>query len=135
MSKYRTKQRELLLNYLKSKQGTHLSAAEIADHFREQSVPIGLTTIYRQLENLVQEGLIERFVFANQSAASYQYLEKPLEESQIHFHCEACQGVFQVECHELEHIQSHMLNQHGLQLDLFKTLFYGICPRCSKEQR
>ena len=53
---YRTKNREALLAYLRSREGEHVTVSEIHDHFRQTGSSMGVATIYRQLEQLVSEG-------------------------------------------------------------------------------
>ena len=50
---YRTRQREEILTYLKTVPGKHVTAADVRNHFQAQSVSVGQTTIYRDLEKLV----------------------------------------------------------------------------------
>ena len=51
---YRTKQREEIISYLKTVPGKHVTAADVRSHFQDQAVSVGQTTIYRQLEKLVE---------------------------------------------------------------------------------
>ena len=57
-SKYKTKQREILLEYLESVPGIHITASDVCAYFKEQGASIGQSTVYRQLERLVEEGII-----------------------------------------------------------------------------
>ena len=51
--KYKTKQREILLEHLKTIPGEHFTAGDICEYFKMQGSPIGQSTVYRQLEELV----------------------------------------------------------------------------------
>ena len=62
VSKYNTKQREKILNYLKEAKGTHISADEIIKYFKEINEPIGKSTIYRYLNILVNEKKIQNTI-------------------------------------------------------------------------
>ncbi|MBR6923956.1 MAG: transcriptional repressor, partial [Oscillospiraceae bacterium] len=50
--KYKTKQREILIEYLEKFQGKHITASDVYEYFRSQGESIGQSTIYRQLESL-----------------------------------------------------------------------------------
>jgi Fur family ferric uptake transcriptional regulator len=54
-SKYKTKQREILLDYFKLVPGVHITASDVCDYLKEHGAPIGKSTVYRQLESLVDE--------------------------------------------------------------------------------
>ena len=66
---YRTKNREALLAYLRSREGEHVTVSEIHDHFRQTGSSMGVATIYRQLEQLVSEGQMRKYVVESSSAA------------------------------------------------------------------
>ena len=59
---YKTKQMTEILTFLKSVQGRHVTVNEICDFFREKGISVGTTTIYRQLEKMVKEGLVAKYV-------------------------------------------------------------------------
>ena len=58
-TKYKTKQREMLLEYFKTVPGIHVTAADVCGYLKDQGASIGLSSVYRQLENLVDEGVIK----------------------------------------------------------------------------
>ena len=70
--KYKTKQRETLLRYLETVPGTHITAADVYEYFRSQGTPIGQSTIYRQLEHLVDEGIINKYIIDANTPACFE---------------------------------------------------------------
>ena len=128
---YHTKQQEELIKYLRSTKGEHHTAAEIRAHFSKGEQPIGTSTIYRQLERLVQDGTVMKYVLETGDSACYEYAEKT-EMCSSHFHCkcEKCGRLIHLDCHELQEIQTHLMEHHGFSWNAGKTVFYGICDRC-----
>ena len=61
-SKYKTKQRETLIRYFETIPGEHFTAGDVCDYFKAQGAPIGQSTVYRQLEALVDEGILNKYV-------------------------------------------------------------------------
>ena len=53
---YNTKQKEAVLTCLKEHSEGHVHAADIAEHLARSGSKVGLTTIYRRLDKLVEEG-------------------------------------------------------------------------------
>lgn len=130
---YKTKQSEDLLSYLSVMQGAHVTVNDISDYFKEQGAPIGITTIYRHLERMVAAGVVNRYIFEQSAAACFEYIgEKENCERPIcfHFKCEKCEKLIHLKCGQLEHIQTHLLEQHGFILDPLRTVLYGSCDEC-----
>ena len=72
---YRTRQQRELLQYLRATPGMHHTAAEIHEHFNGGERPIGMATIYRQLERFVDEGIVRKYVLETGDGACYEYEE------------------------------------------------------------
>ena len=70
---YKTKQGEELLAYLKSMPGRHRTVAEIRAYFARQGRSIGTATIYRHLERLVEQGLVDKYTIDANSPACFAY--------------------------------------------------------------
>lgn len=132
-SRYRTKQREILLGYFENIPGIHVTAADVCEHFRSQGARIGQSTIYRQLESLVDEGLINKYIIDANSPACFEYMGHNVHRSgEVCFHCkcEVCGRLIHLHCDELEEIQAHLFKAHGFKLDPLRTVFYGLCEEC-----
>ena len=56
-ARYKTKQMTELHTFLQSVQGQHVTVQEIREYFKDREIAVGTTTIYRQLEKMVKEGL------------------------------------------------------------------------------
>ena len=67
---YQTKQGRALVEYLRSQGSRHVSVQQIAAGLPE---PIGIATIYRQLEKLAARGLVQKYV-NDGGPACYQYV-------------------------------------------------------------
>ena len=61
-AEYQTRQRRQLIDYLKSTGGKHFTASDVVHYCKEQELGIGMTTVYRQLDKLVSEGLVRKQV-------------------------------------------------------------------------
>ena len=128
---YKTKQRQILLDYLSARRGEHATIADIAAHFAAMGEEIGTSTIYRRLNRLVEEGVVKRYVFADSAAASFEYIGQT-EESQYHMKCKSCGDLVHLECDLIEKLCSHVREDHDFELDLGQTVFYGLCASCRR---
>ncbi len=131
-SRYKTRQRETLLAYCRTVSGSHFTAGDVCAYFRSQGTAISQSTVYRQLESLVDEGIINKYIIDGNSPACFEYVGADAHEGEVCFHCkcEKCGKLIHLHCDELEEIQSHLLKEHQFKLDPLRTVFYGICDQC-----
>ena len=132
-SKYKTKQREILIDYFKSFPGLHITAGDVCDYFKSRGSSIGQATVYRQLESLVDEGILNKYTLDSSSPSCFEYMGADShEESGICFHCKCrkCGRLIHMKCDELESIKDHLFAEHGFKLDPIRTVFYGLCETC-----
>lgn len=128
---YKTKQKEQILQYLKSHAGQHVTAQEISRHLSDSETPVGTATIYRYLDHLVSEGILRKYTIDSRTGACYEYAPHSAECSR-HFHlkCMQCDKLYHVTCEHLTGLDGHILEHHGFAIDHSKTVLYGICKTC-----
>ncbi len=132
-SKYKTKQREILLSYLRNAPRGHVTAGDVCEHFRRQGKPVGQSTVYRQLESLVDEGILNKYLIDGASPACFEYVGAESHsgpDTCFHCKCEKCGKLIHLHCEELEEIRAHLLAGHSFALDPLRTVFYGLCENC-----
>ena len=39
-----------------------------------------------------------------------------------------------LDCSELDHLQSHLKEHHGITLNPLRTVFYGTCGKCMESE-
>ena len=133
--KYKTRQRELLLDYLRTVPGEHITAGDVCAYFKTQGAAIGQSTVYRQLEQLVDEGVLNKYIIDGSSPACFEYVGAESHGgAEICFHCkcEKCGRLIHLHCDELESIQAHLLAAHSFRLDPMRTVFFGLCEACAQ---
>ncbi len=136
-SKYNTKQREILIEYLKSVTGQHVTANDVCIYFKEHGAAIGQSTVYRQLESLVDEGIVNKYIIDVNSPACFEYNgHDDLGHKELCFHCkcEKCGSLIHLKCEELSGIGDHLYEEHQFRLDTKRTVFYGVCANCIKRE-
>ena len=136
-AQYRTRQITELENYLCSREGKHVTVSDICKYFKEQGISIGTTTVYRQLERMVEQGLVAKYTVDGTSSACFEYLGHDKHcHKHVCFHCkcEKCGKVIHLECEEMTHLGKHMLDDHGFQWDFTRTVCYGVCQECQDKE-
>ena len=132
--KYKTKQREEVLTYLKTVPGQHVTVADIVRYMRDKGSSVGTTTVYRQIERLVDEGVVMKYIVDANSPACFVYTPENLVavgEPCFHCKCESCGKLIHLHCEEIAMIQGHLRAEHGFVLDPKRTVFYGTCDACA----
>lgn len=134
---YKTKQMTELLIFLKSVQGSHVTVNDICDYFQTKGIAVGTTTVYRNLEKMVKEGVVAKYVVDGTSSACFEYVDHPENENKsvcYHCKCEKCGKLIHLQCSEVESLKQHMMEHHSFELDSLRTVFYGICSECRKAE-
>lgn len=132
--RYNTRRKAEVLEYLVSRRGEHVTAGDIRAHFRAKGEHIGAATIYRQLDHLVAEGTVHKYILDESSAACFEYV--PAGESAgecFHCKCVDCGTLIHLHCEELSRMGGHLAAHHGFRLDFPRTVLYGRCGRCAGE--
>ncbi|MCR5788897.1 MAG: transcriptional repressor [Lachnospiraceae bacterium] len=136
-SNYKTKQREILLAYLRSVAGSHITASDVCAYFKEQGANIGQSTVYRQLEKLVDEGILNKYIIDMNSPACFEYVDEDShQDGDICFHCkcEKCGCLIHLHCDDLSDVKDHLYDEHHFKLDPKRTVFYGLCEKCMQTE-
>lgn len=133
-STYQTKQFMQMLDYMKSTESHHVTAMGIRKHFQESGVKLSTATIYRHLDRMLKDGLLARYTIDGNQGYCYEFLgEKHTHHQASCFHCkcEHCGVLIHLTCKEIEALSGHLSQTHHFALDPARTVFYGLCNRCS----
>ncbi len=124
-----------------AKADTHLSAEDIYLKVRPCYPSIGLTTIYRTLDILVNIGLVFKFDFGD-GRARYELIEGPKGIKRHHHHliCNGCGRIIDYstalkeEKAFIENVESKLSRKYNFNIRSHIIQFYGLCESCRKEQ-
>ena len=132
-SGYKTKQREIILDYLRHAK-SHVTIDDVTNHLKEDGNKVGRTTVYRYMEKLADEGLLRKYFIEEGVGACYQYQGSEAGCSE-HFHlkCTKCGKLFHVDCDFLSEIGVHVFEHHQFRIDNSKTVLYGVCKNCDSK--
>jgi len=135
---YKTKQGDLIVEYLKNNNGSHFSASDIVNFFNSTDRSIGVATIYRQLEKLTNQGKVRKYYIDENSPACYEYADTENCCSHApcyHCKCEVCGKLIHLECHDIDEIIEHIKEKHAFDIDVKRMVLYGICEDCRKKEQ
>ena len=112
--------------------GAVLSAAALSEELRGQGSPVGLATIYRQLERLEGQGLVHKVT--TEEGACYRYCDGG-EGNCFLLRCESCGRVIHADCGQLRAFYQHLEQAHHFTVDPRKTVLSGLCDTCREGER
>lgn len=124
---YNTKQKELILNIIK-KQKKEFTVKDIYNEVKNKT---GLTTVYRLIDKLVEEGIVTKNI-GKDNKTKYIYLEKCEEENHFYLKCKNCKTMKHVDCDCIKELLNHILINHKFTADKKNIIINGICENCQK---
>lgn len=128
MRAIRTRSQERILNLLKTiKQG--ISAQDIYVELRNRNQSMGLATVYRSLEALKLEGMVQVRTLANGEA-----LYSLVQQDKHHLTCLQCGisiPIHQCPVHDLE---DQLQVSHKFKIFYHTLEFFGLCGQCQINQ-
>ena len=124
-----SKRQEQLLNELK-KCTDELSGQELHRKLHNGEKTMGLTTVYRNLQALVKQGLIR-----SRHLPNGEVLYAPVERDIHHLTCVSCGETTRLDGCPIKKIKISKEVSDKFEL-LFHTLeYFGICQDCSREMK
>jgi len=122
-----TRQRQVILDQLQ-KSRCHPSADEIYDHVRKQLPRISLGTVYRNLEILSAQGLIQTLELSG-SVKRFDWNPK----RHYHIRCLECGRIDDAPIAPLNEIENELYNTTVFTIIGHRLEFEGLCPKCSRK--
>ena len=122
-----SKQRETILAAA-VEEPAHPTADSVYRKVREECPQISLGTVYRDLNQLVQNGLLIKIPVANGS----DRFDGRLDE---HYHmiCDGCGEVFDANIDCFSDIDAKIMQETGFCIKGRQLIMNGLCGKCRKE--
>jgi Fur family ferric uptake transcriptional regulator len=119
-----TSQRRVILDIVRASR-THPTADEVYERVRRKLPKISLATVYRNLEALSREGLINKL-----ELGSSQKRFDPLIDDHYHIRCSVCHKIEDVPKQPGQQIDSMIKKISKYKITGHTLEFTGICPEC-----
>lgn len=131
IKKRQTKQKDIVINYLKNNTQKHITAEKILIDLKKENENVSQATIYRILSDLTREGLVRKYMAADNKCSCYQYVNN-IDKCLMHYHliCDKCGEITHFENKEIEKIKDDILKNEEFDLNLQKVMLYGKCKNC-----
>lgn len=123
-----SKQREKILEVL-SNNAVHPTAEKLLDILEDEGTPIGMTTLYRNLNQLANAGMIKKIDGLEPSA----HFDHNTYEH-YHFICVECKKVFDIPADVAPDLVKNTRSATGFDIVNHDIVFHGICSECKKRK-
>ena len=122
-----TAQRRLILEALECL-GCHPTAEDVYAEVRQRDSGVNLSTVYRTLRWLEQEGLISARRFDDERRQ--ERFDPALPAEHHHFVCSECKSVIEFDDPLIDDIKAGFEDKTGVKVDLASVTLYGVCSQC-----
>ncbi len=124
-----TSQRRLIIETLATC-ADHPTAEEIFERASQLNANLNLSTVYRTLRWLEQEGLVNARLFEDEPR---QERFDPVGErttDHYHFRCRNCNTILEFPAPLIDVIKTQFESEHGAQIESASLTLYGLCADC-----
>lgn len=112
-----------------ARRGGHFTSADLVADAGRRKIDVGRATIFRLLELLATEGLVERVDLPN---GSHAYV--PCEPSHHHhLVCIACGAIAEVDDCGIDAVTAEAARRTGFRIDAHRLELFGHCPSCKRK--
>ncbi len=131
MSKYQTEQRKKLVTLFENSPHQTLSAQDIAAALHDQGISV--SAIYRNLSEMVNDGILCKVSEKNRSGSLYQYVDPHHCAGIIHFKCDSCDATYHLDRNISQMLIGIAHDQFSFDLNGNAAFLYGKCKKCSQQ--
>ncbi len=122
---YRVTSQRMAILHVLHHAGTHLSPTQVFDLARKELPGITEPTVYRTLEFLAANGIIQP-AYSRNGHSTYQLAL----DRHHHLVCRICGGETEIDHHLLEGLYRKLESRSGYHRIDSHLTFMGICPQC-----
>lgn len=121
-----SRQREIILNTLKENV-VHPTAEYLYDVLKKENPSISLATLYRNLNQLAENGIIKK-IDGLESSSHYDHNT----HEHYHFICNDCKKVYDISADVAPELVKKAQEETGFTITGYDIVFHGTCKNCNK---
>lgn len=132
MAAYNTKQRAAILDTLSRYSGDGVTIKQLLQMLDEDGVKIGQSTLYRRIKGFEDEKLVRSYQLDGE--VYYEIIPQGGCVEHLHLVCEKCHKTIHMDCEFMDEFTDHVRKEHGFLIDKPRSVIYGICKECAKNE-
>lgn len=128
---YHTKTSDLISQFVQKRTESGFSAMELLAFLSEHGESVNKTTVYRNLEKLVESGRLIKRKSAVSDGFIYQSAEEDGQcDEHIHFQCEKCGTMIHLSDKLTAGYLKSVSENFGFKVDFSLSSLSGLCEKC-----
>ena len=132
--KYNSRGKTKIIDFLNRNNERRMTAGEILTGLNEEGNGINRSTVYRNLEKMVETGDVLSFKGSDSESTYYQYSGVHKEcNAHLHIQCNTCGRIFHLEHGFIDEFKKHLLFDYGVEIDVAHTMMVGVCKECREK--
>ena len=129
--RYKTKTFQLIENYLKTCCDKCFRAHDVYDYIVEQGQAVNLSTIYRNLDQFVDEGILTKFKTGHNDVFMYRVNQDVSHcHEHLHLQCKECGKIIHIKKESMDSIIAMLEKDYKFFLDCDISTIGGLCKTC-----
>ena len=109
-----------------------VSAQDIYDRLSKSDYKINLSTVYRTLDKLTDNGIINKVELENEKQSLYEYNRDQHHHFIVCKNCNKIESIYHCPLHEYE---EQLEKNSGFLITGHRIEFYGYCKDCQKKMK
>ena len=136
MAEYQTEQKQKLWEYLRRHKETAFTVEELAEGLcaENRDRAPGKSTLYRQINKLVEEGRVKRIVKGNSRHFVYQITEGEGCHAHLHMKCVGCGKLLHLDDALSRQLLESVRQSSAFSVNEERTVLFGECALCAHER-
>ena len=127
---YNTRQKSIIQKLI-SEQSQEFSVKEIYNELVRLGEDVGLTTIYRVADEMIESGKLRKNI-STDGQVRFQYLEECQNNGHCYLKCSECGRLEHTDCRLVKQLMQHVADEHGFRANEKNIIIDGVCKRCLK---
>lgn len=124
-----TSQRKIVLNAMLEHEDEHLTVEEVYGHIKETNPEVGLATVYRNIQLLVDMKIVDKLSL-DDGLTRYELACDDDNHRHHHLICDECGKVVEVKEDLMDSIEKSFLKSYGFLVKDHQAKFFGLCDDC-----
>jgi Fur family transcriptional regulator, ferric uptake regulator len=124
MSDRLTKSQQRVLDHLKQVKGP-VAAQALYLALRDEGKGLGLATVYRSLDLLKREGLVQARLLPNGES-----VYSMMQHDRHHLTCVQCGKILPIDACPVHHLEEQLSVSHQFKIHYHLLEFFGLCSDC-----
>ncbi len=127
MDRRETVQRTIILETIKSIY--HPTVNDIYEQVKKNYPQIGKATVYRNVNLLVEDGLLRKICIGEKEAVYDWDLD-----SHYHLRCSECKNIYDIDLDYSKELDEK-IESLGFMVSHHELVFTGVCPKCQEKNK